>query len=182
MIQAAGWRQVGRLTPILLEAAENIRRNQKTRNDEENVDADESSTHPFGKCVVENDRDDGDGSQAVDVGSIVDGSRVLHERLEGLRERSRPKVLPDARRNSSKEPEGDMVRRGVVAGAGHDLIIGTTPGSEKAGDESSRGSKPGSARMQPATSTHSVANRGHPMGKTHQSHPPDDLAHLSHPS
>ena len=53
-----------------IDAAKDDPGNQVARHDEEDVDADEAGRERCGKEVVRDDREHGDGAQAVDVGAV----------------------------------------------------------------------------------------------------------------
>jgi hypothetical protein len=61
---------------VALEASQNDRRDQETRDDEEDVDTDEAALDPLRKRVVAEHRNHGDGAQAVDVGSVFGVNQV----------------------------------------------------------------------------------------------------------
>ena len=65
-----------------LEAVGDDAGDQKARDDEEDVDADEATAHPAWKRVEGDDRQDRDAPQAVDVGPIGEaGARLRAERV-----------------------------------------------------------------------------------------------------
>lgn len=47
-------------------------RNQKTGNDEKNIDADETATYDFGKSVKEKHREHGQSPETVNIGAITE--------------------------------------------------------------------------------------------------------------
>jgi len=62
--------EIGEAEGAALEAAEHDRGDQKARDHEEDVDADEAAGHAVGKRVEADDREHGDGTEAVDVGPV----------------------------------------------------------------------------------------------------------------
>ena len=55
----------------MVQLGENKARNKVSADDEENVDADESSRHPCRIDMKENDKADGERPQAIDVGTAI---------------------------------------------------------------------------------------------------------------